>query len=233
MLNVNLVPDDYIRDNETRRTNIICLVLFVPVVAVLVGLFVTIKVQQRVLTAREKLIDAEMAKAHEAIKQFEQLQAKRDEMWKRVMTTAELLEPVSRSVLLASLTNSLPAGVSLLQLSAVQKEQSMPRSRTNVAKTSKYAKRRAKKAAAAAAQQPPEKQLRMYIDIKGIAPSDIEVAAYIERLGNSKLLENVTLVESREREAEDTTFRQFRLTTMLKKDIHLTDEDIDEIKVKL
>lgn len=211
----------------------ICLVLFVPVVVVLVGLFVTIKLQQRVLMARERLIDARMAQAHESIKQFEQLQAKRDEMWKRAMTTAELLEPVSRSVLLASLTNNLPAGVSLLRLSAIQKELPRPRSQRDVAKTSKYGRRRAQKATAAATQQSPEERLRMYIDIEGIAPSDIEVAAYIERLSSSKLMENVTLVESREREAEDATFRQFRLTAMLKKDIHLTDEDIDKIRVKL
>ncbi len=232
MLNVNLVPDDYVRSNETRRTNMICLVLFVPVMVVLAGLFVNIKVQQRVLVAREKLIDAKMAKAHEAIKQFEQLQANRDAMWKRALTTAELLEPVSRSMLLASLTNNLPAGVSLLQLSAIQKEPPRPRSQMDVAKTSKYKRTRAKKAAAET-EPSREKLLRMHIGIEGIAPSDIEVAAYIERLSNSKLLENVTLVESREREAEDRTFRQFRLTAMLKEDIHLTDEDIDKIRAKL
>jgi len=207
----------------------ICLVLFVPVMVVLVGLFVTIKVRQRVLVTREKLIDAKMAQAHEAIKQFEQLQAKRNAMWKRALTTAELLEPVSRSVLLASLTNNLPAGVSLLQLSAIQKEPS----KTDVAKTSKYERVRAKRTAAARPEQSREKLLRMHIGIEGIAPSDIEVAAYIEHLSSSKLLENVTLVESREREAEDTTFRQFRLTAMLKKDIQLTDEDIDKIRAKL
>ena len=229
MLNINLVPDDYIRSNETRRTNMICLVLFVPVMAVLVGLFVTIKVRQRVLVTREKLIDAKMAQAHEEIKQFEQLQAKRNAMWKRALTTAELLEPVSRSVLLASLTNNLPAGVSLLQLSAIQKEP--PKSRFQT--TSKYGRARAKRTAAAGPKQSREKLLRMHIGIEGIAPSDIEVAAYIERLSSSKLLENVTLVESREREAEDTTFRQFKLTAMLKKDIQLTDEDIDKIRAKL
>ena len=207
----------------------ICLVLFVPVMAVLVGLFVTIKVRQRVLVTREKLIDAKMAQAHEAIKQFEQLQAKRNAMWKRALTTAELLEPVSRSVLLASLTNNLPAGVSLLQLSAIQKEPTKSRFQT----TSKYGRARAKRTAAAGPKQSREKLLRMHIGIKGIAPSDIEVAAYIERLSSSKLLENVTLVESREREAEDTTFRQFKLTAMLKKDIQLTDEDIDKIRAKL
>jgi Tfp pilus assembly protein PilN len=233
MLNVNLVPDDYIQNNETRRINILCLVLFVPVVVVLVGLFMFIKIQQRVLVAREKLIDAKMERARDAITQFEQLQEKRDAVWKRALTTAELLEPVPRSVLLASLTNNLPAGVSLLQLIAVQKEPPKSQLRSEAVKTGKYEKERAKKNAAAAPAELQEKLLRMQIDIEGIAPSDIEVATYFERLSGSKLLENVKLVESKEYKAEDTTFRHFRLTAMLKNDIHLTDEDIDKIRTKL
>jgi Tfp pilus assembly protein PilN len=233
MLNINLVPDDYIQSNEARRINIMCLVLFVPVIVVLAGLFMFIRIQQRVLVAREKLIDAKMGRAHDAIMQFEQLQEKRDAVWRRAMSTAELLEPVPRSVLLASLTNNLPAGVSLLQLSAVQKEPPKQYQQTEAAKTSKYEKERAKKAAADAPAQSQEKLLRMHIDVEGIAPSDIEVAAYIERLSGSKLLENVTLVESKEYEAENTKFRRFRLTAMLKKDIHLTDEDIEGVGAKL
>jgi Tfp pilus assembly protein PilN len=236
MLNINLVPDDYIQNNEARRINIMCLVLFVPVVVVLAGLLAFIRIQQRVLVAREKLIDTKMERAHEAIMEFEQLQEKRDAVWKRAMATAELLEPVSRSVLLASLINNLPPGVSFLQLSAVQKEPPNPRSQATQAaetKTNKYEKERAKKAAAAVPARSQEKLLRMHIDIEGIAPSDLEVAAYIERLSGSKLLENVTLVESKEFEAEDTKFRHFRLTAMLKRDIHLADEDIDKIRTKL
>ena len=58
--------------------------------------------------------------------------------------TAELIEPVPRSVLLASLTNNLPAGVSLLRLNVVQKE-----SKLSTAKPAKkYQKARTEKAAA-------------------------------------------------------------------------------------
>jgi hypothetical protein len=35
------------------------------------------------------------------------------------------------------------------------------------------------------------------MDIEGIAPSDLQVAAYIEHLGNSVLLDDVALVESK------------------------------------
>ena len=70
------------------------------------------------------------------------------------------------------------------------------------------------------------------MEIEGIAPSDLQVAAYIEHLGNSLLLDNVALVESKEKKIEDTNFRHFKLTAMLSKEVHLTKEDVDHIRTK-
>ncbi len=207
------------------------LVLFAVVMAALGGVFMTIKIRQRAFNTKEKLVDAEMAQKKEDIKRAEQLQIKSSAMWKTALTTAELLEPVPRSILLASLTNNLPPGVSLLQLNLVQKE---PK-RIPVSATSKYKAKQAKKAMAAQPKVSPEKRLETRIDIEGIAPSDIQVAAYIERLSSSSLLDNVALVESKELKTQNSklktteAFRQFKLTAMLRKNIHLTKEDIEKI----
>jgi Tfp pilus assembly protein PilN len=230
MLNINFVPDDYIQSGECQRTNLMYLVLFAVVMAAFGGVFMAINVRQRALSAQEKLINAKMARAKEAIKQFEELQTKRKEMIKTALTTAELLEPVPRSVLLASLTNNLPIGVSLLQLKVVQKA---PKAASRATPTNKYEQAQAKKAMAAQPEISPERLLETSIDIEGIAPSDLQVAAYIEQLSASDgLLDNVALVESKEHEIEGTIFRQFKLTAMLKKDIHLTKEYIEDIKGK-
>jgi hypothetical protein len=239
MVNINFVPDDYIQSNESRRTNLIYLVLFAVVMTVLGGSFAAIKVRQRACYANEKLVNARMAEIQEAIKQFEELQTKRREMMKTALTTAELLEPVPRSILLASLTNNLPAGVSLLELKLVQKA---PKQSGRVATTSKYqaaqTQKRTSKSRASqqgtqtqnSAPENPEKLLETHIDIGGMAPSDLQVAAYIERLSNSSLLDRVALVESKEYKIEEDTFRQFKLKAMLRKSIHLTKEDIDGIR---
>jgi hypothetical protein len=228
MLNINFVPDDYIQSSESQRTNLMYLVLFAVVMAALGGAFMTIKVRQQAFSAKEKRVNAKMVQAREAIKQFEELQAKRKTMIKTALTTTELLEPVPRSVLLASLTNNLPMGVSLLRLNLVQKE---PK-KTNIAVT-KYRQAQAEKAIAAQPKVSQERLLETYIDIEGIAPSDLQVAAYIERLSDSDgLLDNVTLVESKERKIENTVFRQFKLTAMLRKNIHLTKEHIGRISAK-
>jgi Tfp pilus assembly protein PilN len=226
MLNINFVPDDYIRNNESYRTNLIYLALFGIVMVALGGVFLTIKIQQHAWNARENVANEKIAQAQEALKQFEELQTKRMEMMKRALTTTELLEPVPKSVLLALLTNNMPAGVSLLQLKLIQKE--VQQNQPSVAAATKY--QAAQNEKVNAAKEPQKKAVETQISIEGIAASDRQVAAYIGRLSNSVLLENVELVESKECKINDETFRQFKLTTTLKKDFHLTKENIKNLK---
>ena len=235
MVNINFVPDDYAQSNESRRTNLIYLVLFAVVMTALGGSFVSIKIRQRACLTSEELINARMTEIKEAIKQFEELQTKKREMMKTALTTAELLEPVPRSILLASLTNNLPNGVSLLEVNLIQKQS---KQNSTAPRTSKYQAAQAKASQANGSQQQnsapenPEKLLVTHIDIGGMAPSDLEVASYIEQLSNSSLLDNVALVESKEYKIDDTTLRQFKLSAMLGKNVHLTKEDIEGIKSK-
>ncbi len=228
MANINFVPDDYIQNNESNRTNIMYLVLLLVVMAALGGSFVTIKIRQHAIRAKEQLVNAKLARAQQAIAQFEQLQAKRAAMMKTALTTAELLEAVPKSVLLASLTNNLPVGVSLLELKLLQKQPQQHRTAT--AATTKY-----KQAKAAKDNQPavsPEKLLETHIDIEGLAPSDRQVAAYIEALDSSSLLDKVSLVESKEYKIDDTVFRRFKLKAMLAKQIELTKAEIEKIRAR-
>jgi hypothetical protein len=199
----------------------------------LIASFLFIKIRQRAIAAKEQLIIKKTLQAQDAIRQFEALQEKRKVMLKTALTTAGLLESTPRSVLLASLTNNLPAGVSLVKLSVIQKE---PKNTNRItAKTSKYKQAQAKKEKAAAEPQPdvsPEKLLETHMDIEGLAPTDLQVAAYIERLSSSTLLENVALVESKEHKVDETIFRQFKLKAMLNKDHLLSSNDIEVIRTR-
>ncbi len=230
MSNINFVPDDYVQSNESRRANLMCLVLFCVVMAGLAGSFVTIKMRQRACRAQELTVNSKMANVEESIKKFEDLQVRRQAMTRTALTTADLLEPVPRSVLLASLTNSLPPGTSLVKLDMTQKDTSRntgtdrPKNRPQPGP--------AKAGASAEAKPSGEKALETRIEIEGVAPSDLQVASYIEHLNGSILLDNVTLVESKETKVDKTVYRQFRLTAMLRKEVHLTKEDVDSIRAK-
>ncbi len=225
MLNINFVPDDYVQSSESQRMNLMYLILLAVVMTALGGMFVTIKIRQHVLGREVARIDAEMAKEEEDLKKLNELQAKQKEMMRTAITTAQLLEPVPKSVLLASLTNNLPAGVSLLRLYMVQKE-----TKPAVAAPAAMNKYQAASAIGGPKADSAEKPSETHIDISGIAPSDLQVADYIERLSNSSLLQNVALVESKEHKIEDTTFRQFKLSAVLKSNIHLSADDVDGIR---
>jgi len=229
MVNINFVPDDYVQNNESRKTNLIYLILLLIVMTALGGSFITIKIRQRACNEKEMLVNEKMAKMQEAIKQFDELQVKKRAMMKTALTTAELLEPVPRSILLASLTNNLPSGVSLVSLNLLQKEPKQQASKP--AATSQYQAAQAEQKAVQA-NLSPEQLLETHIDIEGIAPSDLQVASYIERLSTSSLMDNVSLVESKELKVEDTTFRKFKLTAMLRKGAHLTKDDVETIRNK-
>ena len=108
MLNINFVPDDYVQNSESRRTNLIYLVLFLVTMVALGASFTAIRIRYRSVVAKEMLVNTKMSQIQESIRQFEELQTKRKEMVKTALMTAELLEPVPRSILLASLTNNLP-----------------------------------------------------------------------------------------------------------------------------
>jgi len=230
MSSINFVPDDYIQSSESRRANLMCVVLFSVVMAALGGSSVAIRIRQRACGAQESLVNAKMAQMEESITKFEDLQTRRKEMMRTALTTAELLEPVPRSVLLASLTNNLPPGVSLVRLDMIQKE--APKSAASQPAKTKYEAAQAKGGLELDARISSEKLLETRMEIEGIAPSDLQVAAYIEHLGNSLLLDNMALVESKEKKIEDTNFRLFKLTAMLSKEVHLTKEDVDRIRAK-
>lgn len=229
MSSINFVPDDYVQSNESRRANLMCLVLFSVVMAGLGGSSVLIRIRQRAYADQEALVNKKIGQMEESIKKFEDLQTKRKEMMRTALTTAELLEPVPRSVLLASLTNDLPPGVSLVRLSMVQKEGRRtapvraPRSRYEAAQARGGAQPEALSA---------EKALETRMEIEGIAPSDLQVAAYIEHLSSSVLMDNVALVESKEKKVGDVPLRLFKLTAMLAKEVHLSKEDVDRIRAK-
>jgi Tfp pilus assembly protein PilN len=230
MSNINFVPDDYVQSNESRRANLMCVILFSVVMAALGGSAAAIRIRQRACSAQEAMVNARMAKMEESIKKFEDLRTKRTEMMRTALTTAELLEPVPRSVLLASLTNHLPPGVSLTRLGMVQKEG--PKPVADKPSQTRYEAARDKGNAEQPERYSAEKSLETHMEIEGIAPSDLQVAAYIEQLSNSLLLDNVALVESKEKKVADNMFRSFKLTAMLAREVHLTKEDVDRIRAK-
>lgn len=223
---INFVPDDYVQQRRASRANVLYLMLLIAMLGAIGITFGFIKIRQRSVQAELTQLNNRMAQAQQQIAQLEELKTKSKTMMKTMVMTAELLEPVPRSIILASLTNNLPSGVSLLDFSLKEDESKVVRpSSAKKASGSRYTKTNA----AAAADEPP-KTVITDLQIKGLAPSDIQVAAFIARLSDAVLFDEVSLVESKEVEIEKIKYREFQLKAVIRSDLALTKEDIETIR---
>ena len=226
MSTINFVPDDYVQQRRASRANVLYLMLLMAMLGAIGITFGFIKIRQRTVQAELAQLNNRMAEAQQQIAQLEELKTKSKTMMKTMVMTAELLEPVPRSIILASLTNNLPSGVSLLDFGLEEKE-------TQVYKVSaqKTGSRYNKSTANATASEP-QKTVVTTLLIKGIAPSDIQVAGFISRLSDAILFDEVSLVESKEIEIEKIKYREFRLIAVIQPNLALTKENIDSIREK-
>lgn len=228
MTKIDFVPDDYVQQRESSRANMICLILFAAIMGGIGATFTVIKMRQKDVQDDLNVLNQKMQKAQQQITQLEQLTNKRKTMMKTAVMTAELIEPVPRSVLLACMTNNLPSSVSLIELKVDTEEIKV--AAPAVKKKSQFDKASAEAAEKEVVIQKPI--IMTTIEVEGIAPSDIDVAKYIAALTESILLEGVGLVESKELEVEGIKFRQFKLNASLKQDLEVTQEDIENIRNK-
>ena len=226
MVSLNFVPDDYVQNNESRRVNILCVVLVLVVVGALSAVFGVIKVRQRASAGQEALVYAKMNQMQQSLVQFEQLQIQRENMMKSALTIADLLESVPRSIVLAQLTNALPFGASLTTVDITQKEAN----RKTVSPVQSQYKAAKTKQDAGQGHESQEKNLITEVAITGLATSDLQVASYIKWLEESPLLDQVVLIESKEHEIENEVFRQFRLEAKLARDARLSSEAMEIIR---
>lgn len=230
MATINFVPNDYVQQKQSTRANYLYLVLLAAVLGAIGVTFSILKMRLHGVESELAVLNGQMKEAEEQIAQMEELKARRQTQMKVMMTTALLLEPVPRSILLAALTNNLPDGVSLLNLKMEEKETAriVAAPAPKGGGQTQYQKTGA--AAPAADNETP--QTEVTLELEGIAPSDIEVASFIANLSTSILLQKVQLVESREKEIDKVKYREFRLKAELIPDLKLTKEDVDTIRSK-
>jgi Tfp pilus assembly protein PilN len=219
---IDFVPEDYIQRKESHRANFFYLALVGIIAAAMLGTFAVLKVRQKAVEGENKAVDKRMAVVQQSIKQLEDLQNRRQEMMKTALLAAELIEPVPRSVILALLANALPDEVSLVRVKIVQKKKQQTQA---AAKTSNQYK--ATKMAAERKTQ--DQDYVTELEIEGLAASDIGVADYIASLSGAKLLENVYLVHSMQKELDNTSYRQFKLTAQLCSNLTIMNEDVNAI----
>ena len=211
---LSFLPDDYLARKAIRRTNVIFAVLFLLTVSGASATFTFAKNRVKVARDANEVARTEKAAAARPIEQFQKLQEKQRTMAMQAELTSSLIEKVPRSFLLAELTNSLPTGVSLVDLVL----ESRKRSATPAAappKTTFQAKSGSPSAnrQVTASVQPVSFDVGMRVT--GIASNDVQVAQFITKLNASRLLKDVNLVISDEFKSGDDKLRKFQIEMSL------------------
>ncbi len=144
--NMSFLPEDYLEKRTQRRTNVICLALFVVVMSGVIGAFFVTDAQSSELRKREIGVNQRFEEAAKRIEQFEQLQKNKQAMLRKAKITSVLIERVPRSIVLAELINNMPTTLSLLEME-LETRVIKPRRASGVARTAlDKAKRNAAKA---------------------------------------------------------------------------------------
>jgi Tfp pilus assembly protein PilN len=217
---LSFLPDDYLARKAQRRTNVICATLFLIVMGAITAAFMLSERSTHALVQRHDEVDRQYAEAAKRIEQVQEMQEKQRKMAHQAEVTASLLEHVPRSYLLAEFTNSMPAGVSLIDLSMESRVKQAPAA--PAAKTAfeqKKAELEAKnKGAAAPAPLPQAKQYDVIIKLTGVARTDVQVAQFINKLSRSTLLKDVNLDIIDQYTVDADTVRKFQLDMRLNPD---------------
>lgn len=221
MKKLNFLPEDYIEKKAQQRANIICLCLFLVVLAGIGCGFMITEKRQGQIDDRAEGINEQMRKASESLQQLEILESKRSEMMKKAAISASLMEPVPRSLLLATTTNDLPPGVSLKGFKLVSKN-AKAKAGTTVRSRNKKSRR------SSSTKNKNDKQVveplkwETMIEIEGISPTNMQVAELIANLNQSTLFSEVNLVYSE----VECSLQNFKLEVILDPVARASEEDV-------
>jgi len=227
MSTINLLPDDYLERRTQKRTNTICIALFLVVMSG-VGMAALVS-DQATRHTREVLdrVNASYADAAKLLTQMRQLEATKKQMIAKAKATASLLERVPRSYLLAMVTQALPEQASITRVELRPgKVRSAKRSKGSKGSKFKAAKDKAERKKEASKNQMPP----MFLDVTGLAATDMEVGSFIANLKDNPLLSSVDIsytqnkvLNERDQDKPKIHVREFKVTMELRPNVDVID----------
>jgi Tfp pilus assembly protein PilN len=211
---MNFLPRDFMERRGRRRATLLCLGLAGVAVLALGGMCALYVMRAFSVSSLRAVVEQQYREAGRQIEQLKLLEDRKADLVRKVELSADLLERVPRSHILARLTNALPSDTSLqvLVMSSVEVEVPAPKPTTTKENEASAAPSKGGKS------KRPEKIRRREIQFRvdGLAATDVQVAEYIARLSADPLFEEVNLKFSEEFPYEPgVTMRRFELTFRL------------------
>jgi len=183
---INLLPQDYFQRRQGRRTNVMCVTLFVVVMVCIVSASMVSRRNAGQTQAVMDNLNRSYGQAAQTISQMQTLKNQKQTILDKRRQIEELQDPVPKGIVLAVLTNARPHGVTLLHMKLDSRfDPPSARSKSPTVNTTKDKGASAKPAARI--------EPTVTVDIIGLAHTDLQVAHYLANLTNSGLTESVGL----------------------------------------
>lgn len=205
MSTMNLLPDYYVKRRLRNRFDLVCVVLFAIVMAVMIGTDKYSSRQNRIIQAENIKVNAKFTEAANFLKNdFFQLQGCKGAMLKNAQAVAEKEERIPRSYILAVITNACPESLSLSELLLTTRE---PTKQKN--KRGRVVKRVKTGAKSAEAQEDkPKPPPIIEVKLQGVAKTDSVVTGLYSVLKFHPLVKKVDLQYTREEGADAKASRR-------------------------
>jgi Tfp pilus assembly protein PilN len=203
---LSFLPDNYLVEKSRRRANLICASLFLVVVAAIGSAYALTNRSLRNIEREHDVVQRQYADAANRIEQVKQLQQKEQVISRQAELASSLLEKVPRSNLLAEITNALPPGASLVDLSMTSSARPAPPPPAVVPGAPIGAPKQT---------VPQPKLYDVSLNLTGVAADDVQVAQFIRNLSSSKMLRDVNLVVVDQDKIGDDQVRKFQLNMMI------------------
>lgn len=228
MADMSFLPEDYLERRVQRRTNVICLGLFVVVIGAVLGAFFVKDRERADVRVLQRQVNQQFIEAGKRLEQLDQLQARKQEMVRKAQVTALLIEPVPRTLVMSELVNSMPQSLSLIDLSLETRAVKAVRPAGGTSALEQAKKARSKAAAAKSNVAAPEPELprtEVLVQMIGIAPTDVEVSNFMTTLGKNPLFSELNLAFSESASVESQEVRRFRVDMKLNQTVDLREHE--------
>ena len=221
MAELSFLPDDYVDRRVERRTNVVCLTLFLIMLSAIAGAYLITNQQRTDVRRQHQQINHEFRKQAMRLAQLEELQDRKKDMIRKARVTAQLVERVPRTLIFSELINNMPNTLSLLNF---ELETKVIKQRARASTLLEVEKRRKSKDRGKSKNALPEAYVgreRVNMRILGVAPTDVIVAQFMYAIGQCSLFTDVSLSFSEEVVLDQETMRKFQINMKLAEDLNL------------
>lgn len=207
----SFLPEDYLDRKIARRTNLICVGLFLVMIAAIVAAFY-VQSQQDIGT-RASLVEVNNTFSDKAdqLRQIQELQERQQQMIDKARVVQQLVERVPRSIILAEMINNMPPALSLLEFELETKNAAAPRSLSALDRA-KAKQQKDKDQKDGKVEVVPR---QVFIRIEGVAENENKVTEFMGNLSVHPLYKNVGLEFIKTDQIEKTDLFRFGITMEL------------------